>query len=41
MTRADRLGELGELGELVIAAWLCRAPRKLAQAYADAHGLAT
>jgi hypothetical protein len=36
----ERIG-LDELNELVIEAWLCRAPPKLAQSYADGHGLAT
>jgi hypothetical protein len=34
----ERIG-LEELNELVIEAWLCRAPPKLAQAYAEANGL--
>jgi hypothetical protein len=40
LVQLERVG-LDELHELVIEAWLCRAPRKLAQAYADQHGLAT
>jgi hypothetical protein len=36
-----RLEELGpdDLEELVIEAWLCRAPPKLARAYMEEHGL--
>lgn len=40
LVQLERIGS-DELGELVIEAWLCRAPLKLAQAYADGHGLAT
>jgi hypothetical protein len=38
-----RLEEIsvGDLEELVIEAWLTRAPKTLAQAYIDEHGLAT
>jgi hypothetical protein len=32
---------LDDLHELVIEAWLCRAPPKLAQAYVEQHGLST
>lgn len=34
----ERIG-LEELNELVIEAWLCRAPPKLAHAYAETNGL--
>ena len=40
LVQLQRVG-LDELHELVIEAWLCRAPPKLARAYADQHGLAT
>jgi len=35
-----RLGEIGaeELEELIVEAWLCRAPRRLARAYLDTLG---
>jgi hypothetical protein len=39
LVQLARVG-LGELDELVIEAWLCRAPPKLAQEYAERHGLA-
>jgi hypothetical protein len=34
-----RLEEIGveELEELIVEAWLCRAPKRLAQAYAEEH----
>lgn len=34
LVRLDRI-ELEELGELIVEAWLCRAPKRLAQQYAD------
>src|SRR5512142_422555 len=36
-----RLGEVGaeELEELIVEAWLCRAPRRLARDFLDARGL--
>ena len=40
LVQLERIG-LEELDELVIEAWLCRAPPKLARAYAQEHGLAT
>ncbi|HEV3056269.1 MAG TPA: MmcQ/YjbR family DNA-binding protein [Solirubrobacteraceae bacterium] len=39
LAQLERIG-VDELNELVIEAWLCRAPAKLARAYADEHGLA-
>lgn len=39
LVQLERIGS-DELNELVIEAWLCRAPAKLARAYADEHGLA-
>jgi hypothetical protein len=39
LVQLQRIGS-DELNELVIEAWLCRAPAKLARAYADEHGLA-
>jgi hypothetical protein len=39
LVQLERIGS-DELDELVIEAWLCRAPSKLARAYADEHGLA-
>jgi hypothetical protein len=39
LAQLQRIGS-DELNELVIEAWLCRAPAKLARAYADEHGLA-
>ena len=38
LAQLQRIGS-DELNELVIEAWLCRAPAKLARAYADEHGL--
>jgi hypothetical protein len=34
-----RLEEIGadELGELIVEAWLCRAPKRLAQTYIETH----
>ncbi len=34
LVRLDAIG-LDELGELIVEAWLARAPKRLAQAYAD------
>ena len=39
LAQLQRIGS-DELNELVIEAWLCRAPAKLARAYTDEHGLA-
>lgn len=38
LVRLERIG-LEELREVIVEAWLCRAPRALAQAYAAEHGL--
>jgi hypothetical protein len=40
LVQLERIGS-DELHELVVEAWLSRAPRKLAHAYAEQHGLAT
>jgi hypothetical protein len=36
LVRLDAI-ERGELEELIVEAWLCRAPKRVAQAYLDAH----
>lgn len=36
LVQLDDIG-LDELGELIIEAWLCRAPKRLAREYLDAH----
>ena len=36
LVRLDRIG-LDELGELIVEAWLCRAPKRLAEAYIESH----
>ena len=36
LVQLERIG-LGELEELIVEAWLCRAPRRLAQQYLDEH----
>jgi hypothetical protein len=36
LVRLERIG-VADLEELVVEAWLARAPRRLAQAYLDAH----
>jgi hypothetical protein len=33
--------DVDELEELIVEAWLCRAPRRLAQAYLEKHGFAS
>ncbi len=40
LVQLERIGR-DELDELVIEAWLCRAPPKLAQSYAERRGLST
>jgi hypothetical protein len=37
LVRLDRI-DLAELEELVVEAWLCRAPKRLAKAFLDARG---
>jgi hypothetical protein len=37
LVRLDRIG-LDELTEVIVEAWLCRAPKRVAQAYLDATG---
>jgi hypothetical protein len=39
LVRLERI-EGAELRELIIEAWLCRAPKRVAQQYLDAHPLA-
>lgn len=39
LVRLERIGR-EELREVIVEAWLTRAPRRLAQAYAAEHGLA-
>ncbi len=36
LVRLPRIGT-GELEELIVEAWLCRAPKRLAKAYIDEH----
>ena len=36
LVRLNRIG-LDELGELIVEAWLCRAPKRLAEAYIESH----
>jgi hypothetical protein len=40
LVQLERVG-VDDLNELVIEAWLCRAPPKLARGYAEKHGLPT
>ncbi|PRY42235.1 MmcQ/YjbR family DNA-binding protein [Umezawaea tangerina] len=40
LVRLDRIG-VEELEELVVEAWLCKAPKRLAKAYLDAQGSMT
>ena len=37
LVRLDRIG-VDELTEVIVEAWLCRAPKRVAQAYLDAAG---
>ena len=39
LVRLDRIA-LDELEELVVEAWLCQAPKRLARDYMEAHGRA-
>jgi len=36
LVRLDRIG-LSDLEEVIVEAWLCRAPKRLVQAYVDEH----